>query len=290
MHPDTSQAALSGTSYGKSRIRLVHVTRHGDRHQVRDLTVAVAFEGSYDTSYTEGDNSDVLPTDTMKNTVYALAARDGVGEPEAFGLSLGRHFMERNPKLTRVTVDLVDHGWGRIMIGNREHGQAFVGRGPEVRTARVVTDRHGAAVTAGIADLVIMKTSHSAFAGFPRDEFTTLPETKDRLFVTALSTTWSYGDPGIEFAAAFRGVRNTLLEAFAEHDSLSVQHTLYAMGNTVLETIDTVEQITLEMPNRHHLPIDLTRFGMENRNEVFVATEEPHGLIKATLSRAALPR
>jgi urate oxidase len=140
-------------------------------------------------------------------------------------------------------------------------------------------------VTAGIADLVIMKTSHSAFAGYPRDEFTTLPETRDRLLATALSTQWTYRDADVDFGAVFRAVRATLLDAFARHDSLSVQHTLYAMGQIVLETIDTVSSISLEMPNRHHLPIDLTRFGMENRNEIFVATDEPHGLIKATLSR-----
>ncbi len=283
--PISSQAALSKTSYGKSRIRLVQVSRRGDRHELRDLTVAIAFEGEYDTSYTDGDNRDVLPTDTMKNTVYALAARDGAGEPEAFGTLLGRHFISRNPKLTRVVVDLVDHGWSHLADGPREHGQAFVRCGPDTRTAQVVTDHRGVSVTAGIADLIIMKTSRSAFAGYPRDEFTTLPETRDRLLATALTTHWTYRDADTEFAPVYRLVRAALLDAFARHDSLSVQHTLYAMGQVVLDSIDAVSSITLEMPNRHHLPIDLTRFGMENRNEIFVATEEPHGLIKATLSR-----
>ena len=281
----TSHPGLTETSYGKSRIRLVRVTRHGDRHQLRDFTVAIAFEGSYDTSYTDGDNRDVLPTDTMKNTVYALAARDGVGEPETFGALLGSHFIGRNPQLRRVTVDLIDHAWGRILVGNHEHGQAFVRSGPETRTARVVTDRSGSSTTAGIADCVIMKTSHSGFEGYPRDEFTTLPETKDRLLATSMTTTWTYGHREVEFAATFLAVRKTLLEAFAGHDSLSVQHTLYAMGQRVLDSIGAVQSISIEMPNRHHLPINLTPFGMENRNEVFVATEEPHGLIKATLSR-----
>jgi urate oxidase len=277
--------ALTQTSYGKSRIRLVRVTRHGDRHELRDFTVAIAFEGSYDTSYTDGDNSHVLPTDTMKNTVYALAGRDGVGEPEAFGLLLGQHFIERNAALVRVCVDLIDHSWGGIMIGDREHGQAFARRGPDTRTAHVVTYRGGASVTAGVADLVIMKTSHSAFEGYPHDEFTTLPETRDRLFATSMTATWTYTGRDIEFASTYLTVRKILLEAFAEHDSLSVQHTLYAMGQSVLDSVDLVESITLVMPNRHHLPIDLTKLGLENRNEVFVATEEPHGLIKATLSR-----
>ena len=280
-----TQAALSKTSYGKSRIRLVQVSRRDDRHELRDLTVAVAFEGDYDTSYTDGDNTHVLPTDTMKNTVYALAARHGVGEPEAFGIVLGRHFLDRNPLLARVAIDLVDHGWGRIAVGDREDGHAFVRHGPDHRTARVVTDRRGAAITAGISDLIIMKSAHSAFAGFPRDEFTTLPDTTDRLLATALTTTWTYAGSEIEFAATFRSVRTALLEAFARHDSRSVQHTLYAMGQFVLDSIAVVSSISLEMPNRHHLPVDLARFGMQNRNEIFVATEEPHGLIKATLSR-----
>jgi urate oxidase len=277
--------SLSHTSYGKSRIRLVRVTRHGDRHKVRDFTVAVAFEGSYDTSYTAGDNADVLPTDTMKNTVYALAARDGVGEPEAFALSLGQHFIERNRHLERVVIDVIDHGWDRLTIGDREHGSSFVRRGPEVRTTSVSTTRTGPTITAGITDLLIMKTSNSAFAGFPRDEFTTLPETLDRLFVTSLTATWTYLESEIDFAAMFQSVRMSLLESFAQHESLSVQHTLYAMGEVVLDTIDAIGSIRLEMPNRHHLPFDLTPFGMTNRNEVFVATEEPHGVIKATLSR-----
>jgi urate oxidase len=278
-------AALTNTSYGKSRIRLVRVTRHGDRHELRDFTVAIGFEGSFDTSYTEGDNRAVLPTDTMKNTVYALAARDGVGEPEEFGTRLGRHFIDRNPQLARVRVDVIDHAWDRIKIGVREHGCAFSRRGADTRTARVITDRGGVSITAGIADLVIMKTSHSGFEGYPRDEFTTLPETKDRLLATSMTATWTYADDDVEYLSTYLTVRKVLLEAFAEHASLSVQHTLYAMGQSVLDSIDMVRSITLEMPNRHHLPIDLTRFDLENRNEVFVATEEPHGLITATLSR-----
>jgi len=154
----------------------------------------------------------------------------------------------------------------------------------------IVLGPDGVSITGGITDLVIMKTSHSAFAGFPRDEFTTLPETTDRIFATSLTTTWHYADADVDFGPIFRSVETILLEAFAEHDSLSVQHTLYAMGRMVLDRVDAVESISLEMPNRHHLPIDLTRLGMENRNEVFVATEEPHGLIKATLSRPTLSR
>jgi urate oxidase len=276
---------LAESAYGKSQIRLVQVLRGGDRHTLSDLTVAIRFEGDFDASYSAGDNSDVLPTDTMKNTVYALASRERVGEPEAFGIRLGRHFLERNSRLERVRVDLTHHTWRRVTIGGREHGQSFVRQGPDVRTATVRAQRDRILVGAGIADLLIMKTAHSAFAGFPRDEFTTLPATDDRLLATSVTATWHYIEPECDFGPDWQLVRQTLLEVFAEHDSQSVQHTLHAMGEAVLERIADVAAIRLVMPNKHHLPVDLAPFGLPNRNEIFVPTEEPYGLIEATLTR-----
>jgi urate oxidase len=276
---------LTHTAYGKSRVRLVQVGRHGDRHDLRDLDIAIRFEGSYDASYVEGDNRDVLPTDTMKNAVYALAAKQQVRDPEPFAMRLADHFLERNPLLARVTIDVVEHQWRRIEIGEREHGQAFMRRGPDTRTARIQGGRDGSRIEAGIDGLLIMKTGRSAFAGFPRDEFTTLPETHDRLLATALTATWRYAENDVPFGSTWRSVRDSLLQAFAEHDSASVQHTLYAMGHQVLAAMEMIESITLIMPNKHHLPVDLSRFGLENRNEVFVATDEPYGRIEATLTR-----
>ena len=276
---------LAHSAYGKSRVRLVHVSRHGDRHDLHDLTVAIRFEGDYAEAYTDGDNSCVLPTDTMKNTVYALAAQHPVHEPEAFGLVLASHFLSRNARLQRVRIDLTEHQWGRIPRGEREYGQAFVRMGTDTRHATILRDRESSTVEAGVADLLILKSSRSAFAGYMRDEFTTLPETQDRLFATSLTATWRYHMEDIEFAGTWRAVRRTLLETFAEHDSQSVQHTLHAMGQAVLDAIEPVSSIHLVMPNKHHLLVDLSRFGLENRNEVFVATDEPHGLIEATLVR-----
>jgi urate oxidase len=276
---------LSHSAYGKSGIRLVQVSRRADRHEVRDLTIAIRFEGDFDTSYTVGDNSDVLPTDTMKNTVYALAAREAVTEPEAFGLRLAHHFLDRNARLHRVRVDLTDHMWKHLTVGGRDHGQSFMRRGPDTRTATVQCDRETERVGAGVMDLLILKTARSAFAGFPRDEYTTLPETHDRLLATSLTATWHYLSGDTDFGPSWHAVRQTLLEAFAEHDSQSVQHTLYAMAQAVLDTSDEVSAIRLVMPNKHHIPFDLARVGLQNRNEIFVATEEPYGLIEATLTR-----
>jgi urate oxidase len=276
---------LADSAYGKSRVRLVTVARRGDRHDLHDLTVAIRFKGEYDESYTDGDNSAVLPTDTMKNTVYAMAAQQPVHDVETFGLSLAHRFIERNPRLRRVRIDLTEQPWGRIPIGGRPHGQAFFRTGPEVRTATVQSDRAEQTVGAGVKHLLILKSAKSAFTGFLRDEYTTLPDAPDRILATSLTATWKYRNHDVDFGPSWQAVRLALLEAFAEHDSQSVQHTMYAMGQAVLDSAADVTAIRLIMPNKHHLPVDLTRFGLENRNEIFVATDEPYGLIEATLVR-----
>jgi len=221
----------------------------------------------------------------MKNTVYALAARGPIESPETFGLMLASHFLQRNARLQQVRIDLSEQSWGRISVGGHEHGHAFVKQGPDVRTAAITADRTQTTVQAGVADLVILKSADSAFSHFMRDELTTLPDTEDRILATSLTATWTYRAGLTNVGATWRAVRQTLLEAFAEHKSASVQHTLYAMGQAVLECVDDVASIHLVMPNKHHLPIDLSRFGLENRNEIFVATDEPFGLIEAVVRR-----
>jgi urate oxidase len=276
---------LLDQAYGKSGVRLVQVTRPGDQHTLRDFTIAIAFQGDYASSYTAGSNADVLPTDTMKNTIYALAARERLIAPEPFALTLASHFLEDNAQLACVTIDIQEHLWDRISIGTREHGQAFVRHGPETRTARIVARRERTSVRAGISDLVMMKTGHSAFSGFKRDSFTTLPETRDRLLASLMTATWGYATPATAFGPAWHSVRTTLLETFASHESESVQHTLYAMGQAALDAVIDVTDIHIAMPNRHHLPVDLRPLGGENRNEIFVATTEPFGFIEATIRR-----
>jgi urate oxidase len=266
---------------------MLQVRRNGEHHSVCDLTVAVRFQGAFDESYSDGDNREVLPTDTMKNTVYALAAREPVGEPEAFGRRLGQHFLEHSPKLHRVRVEISEHAWRRLRVDGHDADSAFMRHGPDVRTASVLTDRRGTTFTSGVSDLLILKSSHSAFEGYPRPIYTTLPETTDRLLVTALTATWRYRPGEVEFGVTWETVRQVLLDVFATHDSKSVQHTLYAMGQAVLDRVSEVASITLVMPNKHHLAFDLSRLGLENRNEIFIPTDEPHGLIEASLVRDA---
>jgi len=267
---------LAGNGYGKSAVRLVTVRRGPEIHELKDVTVAIRLEGDFETAYTEGDNSQVLPTDTMKNTVYALAADYPLEDVESFGILLADHFLQG--QVASARVELTEHLWDRL------HPHAFRRAGSERRTAVVTRTRDGAKVVAGIEELVVMKTAKSAFEGFPRDRYTTLAETSDRLLASSVRASWTYSRLDIPFNERWSEVRHRLLEVFVDHDSRSVQQTLYAMGAAALETPD-VGEIHLAMPNIHHIPVDLTRFGLENRNEVFVATLEPYGLIEATLRR-----
>ena len=277
---------LTDNNYGKQAVRLVTVRRGEERHELKDVTVAIRFEGDFAAAYAAGDNQGVLPTDTMRNTVYALAAQHPFHDIEDFGLALTDHFLEASPRAKAIRVDLTEHLWEPIEAGGSPHPHAFRRAGSEQRTAVVTRDREGARILAGLSDLVVMKTAKSAFEGFPRDRYTTLKETSDRLLATAVQATWRYSRPDIAFGRLWREVRRLLLETFAHHDSLSVQHTLYAMGEAVLQTLE-IEEIHLSMPNRHHIPVDLAPFELENRNEIFVAASEPYGLIEGTLRRTS---
>jgi len=272
---------LGANRYGKAAIRLVKIDRGPDRHTVRDLTVAIALEGDFASSYVDGDNSLVVATDTMKNTVYALAGEYLTGPIEAFGAVLVRHFLAVN-QVEQATVSIEEHDWGRI----GEAPDAFVRDRVSTRTAAVTGTGAGRIeIDAGIDDLTVMKTTKSAFGGFPRDEFTTLPDTDDRLLATRVSAVWRYtGTP--DFDASHAAIRSTLLEVFAEHESQSVQHTIWVVGRAIVDRHPEVAEVTLTMPNLHHWLADLSPFGRPNDRSIFIATTQPHGLIEATVRRA----
>ncbi len=277
---------LSENRYGKSRVRLVKVERNGSRHEMRELNVDVQLSGDFAAAYIEGDNRRVLPTDTMKNTVYAFARRQPLGEIEEFGQRLADHFLRRNAHVAWAQIAIFDCGWQRLRVGSREHEHTFIRVGEERRTAVVHQDRSGLTVRAGIADLVLLKTARSAFEGFLQDEYTTLKDSRDRLLGTAVKAEWTYAPGAGDYGKLWRTAREIILEVFAGHDSRSVQHTLHAMGEAVLARIPEVTRIELSLPNRHCLLVDLAPFGLDNPNAVFVPTEEPHGLIEAVLTRA----
>jgi urate oxidase len=276
-------AAITWNRYGKSRVRLVKVRRAPDSHDVVDLTIDVALEGAFDAVYADGDNRSCLATDTMKNTVYAFARRDPIDHVEVFASRLAEHFAAK-PGVSLVRIEVAEHPWDRLSVAGRLHPHAFAQRGAEAWTALVTCGAGGLAVTAGLRGLVVLKTADSAFAGFPRDEYTTLPDTRDRLLATSIAAAWEYASGFSDFSARTT-VRAALVETFAAHRGESVQHTLYTMGEAALAACPGVTAIQISMPNRHHLLVDLTPFGLDNPNEIFVATEQPYGIIEARISR-----
>jgi urate oxidase len=274
---------LAWNRYGKSQVRLVKLRRSREPHEIVDLTIDVQLEGAFDAVYVDGDNAACLATDTMKNTVYALARQDPIVSVESFGLRLAEHFIG-TPHVARVRLSAVEHRWDRLTVNGRPHPHAFVQPGGEQWTAVVTCDRDRREVVSGLTNLVVLKTTDSAFAGFPRDAFTTLPETTDRILATSVTASWRYASASADFFVRDR-IRTTLIETFAAHDSRSVQHTLYAMGEAALAACGEIVEITLSLPNRHHLLVDLKPFGLDNPNEIFVATDQPYGVIEATMRR-----
>ena len=277
---------LGGNRYGKSGIRLVRVDRSAPRHELVDLTVDVRLEGDFDNAYVSGDNARVLPTDTMRGTVYALAADGPVGEPEAFGLRLAAHFIHTVPSASLAVVELAAEPWARIEVGGAEHDHAFTSAGGGRRTATLTRHETEEWVVAGVTGLVVLKTAGSAFEGFLRDGFTTLEDAAERILATEVTARWRYRYTSVDWCDGFERARGALVETFATHDdSNSLQHTLYAMGEALLRACPEVEEVRMAMPNRHHLLVDLEPYGKRNDGGVFVATDRPYGVIEGTVVR-----
>jgi len=276
---------LGPNQYGKAEVRLVTVRRDGPVHHLKDLTVSTSLRGELTATHLTGDNAGVLATDTQKNTVYAFAKEAPVGEIEDFALRLARHFTGTQGNITGARIKVDEHGWDRIAVGGEPHDHAFSRSGDERRTT-AVTIRDGRAwVVSGIDGLTLLKSTGSEFHGFPRDQYTTLAETDDRILATAVTAKWRYQGEGIDWAGSHREIRRLMLETFATKHSLSLQQTLYAMGQAVLEQRPEVAEVRLSLPNKHHFLVDLSPFGLKNANEVFYAADRPYGLIEGTILR-----
>ncbi len=283
---------LGPNQYGKAEVRLVHVDRSTPRHVITDLTVTTQLRGDFEGTHLHGDNSAVLPTDTQKNTVFAFARQFGVGEPEDFAMRLGRHFVDTQDAVTGARIEVDTHSWERIEVDGVAHDHAFSRPGGETRTTVVTVDGDDVWVVSGLRDLVVLKSTGSEFHGFPRDAWTTLPETTDRVLATAVTARWRYAAAaghGGSFSTAHAAVRRTMLETFASLHSLALQQTLYAMGSAVLEQHADVAEVRLSMPNKHHFVVDLSPFGLDNPNEVLVAADRPYGLIEGSVLRDDAP-
>jgi urate oxidase len=274
---------LGPNRYGKAETRLVRVFRDDDTHRLADFNVSVALSGDLAATHLTGDNAGVLPTDTMKNTVYAFAKEYGVGEPEEFALLLAMHFVATQPQVRAAKVAIESYGWERL------GPHSFQRRGDYVRTASVIVTAEQQQVVSGLHDLVLLNSTASEFHGFPRDRYTTLPEADDRILATAVDARWRHLTTEVDWYESFQGAVEALTKAFVNTYSYSLQQTLFSMGSRVLETRPEIAEIRLTLPNRHHYLVDLSPFDLENKNEVFIAGDRPYGLIEGTVTRDDAP-
>ncbi|ALG08871.1 factor-independent urate hydroxylase [Kibdelosporangium phytohabitans] len=268
---------LGENQYGKAETRLVRVDRDADEHRLVDLNVSTALSGDLTETHLTGANDKVLATDTQKNTVLAFA-RDGVGQIETFGLRLARHYVGQLASIHRARVEIEQYPWTRL------GPHSFTRSGEGTRLATVVFDGE-ATVEGGIKDLTVLNTTDSEFWGYPRDEYTTLPETKDRILATAVNARWRFSSTQVEWAEAYATARASLLDAFATTYSYSLQQTLFAMGKRVLENVPDIASVRLSLPNQHHYLTDLSPFDLDNPGVVFHVGDRPYGLIEAEVVR-----
>jgi urate oxidase len=277
---------LAENRYGKSRVRLMKVTRNDRGHDLREWTVQVLLKGDFDSAHLLGDNSKILPTDTMKNTVYSIARASKATAMEDYAKELADFLLGRNRQVESVSIRVESALWKHLTFNGEPHPTAFMRGSAELQTTVVERAQNGPfRIVSGLDNLVLLKTANSGFEGYIKDSLTTLPETKDRLFGTAVCATWSYIAPNLPFDCIRVTLREAMLRTFANHESKSVQQTLYAMAESALENIAEIDEIEIIMPNKHCFLVDLSRFGQDNPNEIFVPTDEPHGYIEARVRR-----
>jgi len=279
---------LLENSYGAARVHVMKVRRLGDRHDLKELSADVQLTGAFGSAYTSGDNRNILPSDTIKNTVYALAKLYAIDEIEQFAQELINHILTGNPQVSKARVAIAEHLWTRLAFGGKPHPWSFEPGGRERRTTIVTATRETVLIEAGIENLRVIKTAGSGFEGYLRDPFTTLQETSDRILATNVKATWLYSDNEIPFGVYWHGVREAILDTLVEHDSRSIQNTLHAIAEAVLERYSDIAEIHLWVPNQECRLVDLNQFGLENNNEIFAPAEEPFELIEARLRRETI--
>lgn len=276
---------LAENNYGSSRIHLLRVTKQEGRHDIREIRLSIRFEGDFEAAHIQGDNRKILPPDTMNNTVYALARQHSIEPLENLGLHLIEHFLTYNPQVTHVLIQASESSWARLPQGGKPHASAFARASNEERTSILSGTREGTQVRAGIDNLIVLKTTNSAFEDFKKDPYTTLQEEGDCILSTVIRADWLYTEEEAEFGPLWHGVRQMLLETFAEHDSQSLQHTLFAMGEAILNNCENVGEIHLSLPSKQFRLADLAPLGMDNPGTVFLPMDEPHATVEATLKK-----
>jgi urate oxidase len=284
---------LAAHQYGKAETRVVRIYRDAAQHHIRDLNVSTCLRGDFADAYLSGDQANVLPTDSQKNTAYAFALERGVTEIESYALALARHFADEIEPVRGARVDVDEYPWERVRVAGDDHPHAFVRAGQEVRTTSVTVEGRGpeqrAWVVSGLRDLVLLKSTGSEFAGYLKDRYTSLAETHDRVLATSLIARWRHMRPEGDWDALHASIRQVLISQFATVHSLALQQSLWEMGKAVLADHAGIAEIRLSAPNKHHFLVDLSPFGVTNRGEVFHADDRPYGLIQCALQRDDAP-
>ncbi|MCW2804444.1 MAG: uricase [Propionibacteriaceae bacterium] len=284
---------LGANTYGKAESRVVRIRRDTERHEIRDLNVSTALRGDFAAAYTVGDQSTVLPTDSQKQTAYAYAKEKGITSIEQYGLDLARHYVDDVQPVQSARIEIEEYAWERVMINGVEHDHTWTRKGQEVRTAAITVEGAGSTqqtwVVGGLKDLIILKSTGSAFAGFLTDPYTVLQPTSDRVMATSLVAKWRFTETEMDWDTVYADVKSIMVERFANLHSLALQQTLFAMGKAVLEAYREIAEVRLSAPNKHHFLYDLAPFGLENPGEVFHADDRPYGLIQATVTRDDAP-
>jgi len=276
-----TDVVLTTNQYGKAEIRVVRVVRDTDRHEIVDLNVTSQLRGDFEAAHVEGNNAHVVATDTQKNTVFAFA-KDGISSPETFLLRLADHFTGEFDWVTGGRWAAEQYDWSRI----DDHDHSFYRSSPETRTAVAFRDGDETFVVSGFHGLTVLKTTQSGFVGYPKDKYTTLKETEDRILATDIATRWRYNTTDVDFNAVYDSVKSIIMTTFTQGYSKALQQTLYQMAQAVISAHDSIDEIKFSCPNKHHFTYDLSFCGLDNPNEVFYAADRPYGLIEATVQRA----
>jgi urate oxidase len=276
---------LHSHRYGKAKVRVFKKLQQDGVHTPKELEVTTLLEGDFGASYTQDDNRQVIATDSIKNTINFLAHQELGSETEPFAIAVTQHFLKKYSHVASVTVETLERVWERLPIDGKPSPTNFISSGRGVPWTRTFATSGATETLSGVRDLVILKTSGSAWEGFWRDELTTLPETNDRLLATSLTSSWVYQSAPASYSGANARIIEAMLEVFASRYSPSVQATLYHMGEAALKACSEISRISLTMPNLHYLLIDLKPFNRKNNNELFVPTDIPQGWIEATVAR-----
>jgi urate oxidase len=277
---------LIRSTYGKGRVRIMRVKRDSERHEVRELTVKALLTGAFDTSFASCDNSSVIATDTIKNIVN-IVARDNVeAETEPFAAALASYFLSHYSQVEQVDVTASETKWVRLLVDGVPHMHSFLLDSNGKPLVRLTATRTAKSVTSGVESFTLMKTTASGWAGYVKDEATTIRETADRMLATAMDASWRWSSPPASYPSANAAALAAMLKVFATTYSPSVQNTMHLMGEAVLAAVPEIVEIFMACPNKHYLPIDLTPFGRSSDGQVFTPTDEPHGQIECAVGRS----